>query len=125
MRRRLAAADGYTLVELLIVVSILGVILAGVANMLVSGQRAEKDTSARVRAQGSARVAVDRLEYEARCASYASILNSGAGIALTMPATCPHAAGNIDWCASSGGLTRSAASSTCSVSGIAYIVWVL
>ena len=121
MRQRLAAADGYTLIELLVVMAILGVILAGVANMLVSGQRAEKDTSARVTAQGSARIAVDRLEYEARCASYASILNSGAGIALTMPAQCPHATGNIAWCVSSGVLTRYAGSSTCSGSGISYI----
>jgi len=121
MTKRLAAADGYTLIELLIVMVILGFILAGIGGVLVSGQRAQSDTSARVAAQGSARMAVDRLEFEARCASYAGILNSGAGVALTMPAECPHATGNITWCVSAGVLTRYAGSTTCSGAGIAYI----
>src|SRR5689334_3031640 len=106
MRTRLAADDGYTLVELLIVVAILGFILTGIASILVSGSGAETDTSARVRAQGSTRVALDRLEFEARCSSSASILNSGAGVALTLPSQCPHGTGNITWCVSSGVLTR-------------------
>ena len=41
MRQRLAAADGYTLIELLIVMAILGFVLAGIAGLLVSGQRAQ------------------------------------------------------------------------------------
>jgi prepilin-type N-terminal cleavage/methylation domain-containing protein len=121
MKRRLAAADGYTLIELLVVMAILGFVLVGVANLLVSGSRAQSDTSARVAAQGSARIALDRLEYEARCASYATILNSGAGVALTMPTQCPHATGNITWCVNSGVLTRYSGSLTCSGSGINYI----
>jgi prepilin-type N-terminal cleavage/methylation domain-containing protein len=121
MKQRLAAADGYTLIELLIVMAILGFILAGIGGLLVSGQRAQSDTSARVAGQGSARMALDRLEFEARCSSYASILNSGAGVALTMPSQCPHATGNIAWCISSGVLTRYASSSTCSGAGITYI----
>lgn len=121
MTRRLAASDGYTLIELLIVVAILGFVMAGVANLLVSGSRAQSDTSARVTAQGSARVAADRLEYEARCASNATILNSGAGVALTMPSQCPHATGSLAWCVSSGTLVRYAGSSTCSGSGVNYI----
>jgi prepilin-type N-terminal cleavage/methylation domain-containing protein len=121
MKRRLVAADGYTLIELLVVMAILGVILGGIAGVLVSGQRAQNDTSARVTAQGSARMALDRLEFEARCASYGGILNSGAAITLTMPATCPHAAGNITWCVASGVLTRYAGSTTCSGAGITYI----
>jgi prepilin-type N-terminal cleavage/methylation domain-containing protein len=114
MRRRLAAEGGYTLIELLIVIAILGFILAGITNLLVSGSRATSDTSARIAAQGSARIALDRLEFEARCASNATLLNSGAGIALTMPSQCPHATGNVAWCVSSGVLTRYSGSSTCS-----------
>jgi prepilin-type N-terminal cleavage/methylation domain-containing protein len=121
MRQRLAAADGYTLVELLIVMAILGFVLTGIAGLLVSGQRAQSDTSARVAAQGSGRMALDRLEFEARCSSYATVLNSGAGVALTMPSQCPHATGNIAWCVSSGVLTRYSGSSTCSGAGITYI----
>lgn len=114
MRRRLAAEGGYTLIELLIVIAILGFIMAGIANLLVSGSRAQSDTSARVAAQGSARIALDRLEFEARCASNATILNSGAGVALTMPTQCPHATGNITYCVSGGVLTRYSGTTTCS-----------
>ena len=121
MRQRLAADGGYTLIELLIVIAILGFIMAGIANILVSGQRAQSDTSARVAAQGSARIALDRLEFEARCASYASILNSGAGVTLTMPSQCPHATGNVAWCVTSGVLTRYAGSTTCSGTGMSYV----
>ena len=121
MKQRLAAADGYTLVELLIVMAILGIILGGIGGALVSGQRAQNDTNARVAAQGAARTALDRFEFEARCASYGTILNSGAGVALTMPSQCPHATGNIAWCVSGGVLTRYSGSSTCSGASIAYI----
>ena len=114
MRRRLAAEGGYTLIELLIVIAILGFIMAGIANLRVSGSRAQSDTSARVAAQGSARIALDRLEFEARCASNATILNSGAGVALTMPTQCPHATGNITYCVSGGVLTRYSGTTTCS-----------
>ena len=121
MSRRLAADDGYTLVELLIVIAILGFILAGIANLLVSGSRAQSDTNARVAAQGSGRMALDRFEFEARCASYAAVINGGAGVTLTMPTQCPHATGTISWCVSSGVLTRYAGSSDCSGTGIRYI----
>jgi prepilin-type N-terminal cleavage/methylation domain-containing protein len=114
MRRRLAAERGYTLIELLIVIAILGFIMAGIANLLVSGSRAQSDTSARVAAQGSTRTALDRLEFEARCASNATILNSGAGVALTLPTQCPHATGNVTWCVSGGVLTRYSGTLTCS-----------
>ncbi len=68
-KQRLAAADGYTLVELLIVMAILGVILGGIGGALVSGQRAQNDTNARVAAQGAARTALDRFEFVARRSS--------------------------------------------------------
>jgi len=121
MSRRLRAEHGYTLVELLIVIAILGFVMAGVANVLVSGSRAQSYTSSRVAAQGQARIALDRLEFEARCASNATILNSGAGVALTMPTQCPHATGNITWCVSGGVLTRYSGSTSCSGTSYPYI----
>lgn len=121
MRARLVAERGYTLIELLIVIAILGFIMAGIANILVSGSRAQSDTSARVAAQGQARMALDRLEYEARCASYAAILNSGAGVTMTLPSQCPHATGNVTWCVSGGVLTRYSGSTTCTGTSQPYI----
>jgi prepilin-type N-terminal cleavage/methylation domain-containing protein len=120
MRRRLAAEDGFTLVELLTVVALLAVVLAGIANLLVSGSRAQRDTSGRVDAQQGARLALDRLEYEARCSSYAASVNSGAGVTLALPSQCSHATGTVTWCVSSGVLARYAGS-TCSGSGTPYV----
>ena len=74
--RRLAAEDGVTLIELIIVCALLGVVMVGIVNMLISGSRAQRDTSGRVDAQQGARLAIDRLEYEARCASSVTRLSS-------------------------------------------------
>jgi type II secretory pathway pseudopilin PulG len=120
MRRRLGAEDGVTLIELIIVCALLGVVMTGIVNLLISGSRAQRDTSGRVDAQQGARLAIDRLEYEARCASSVITLSSGAGVALVLPAQCSHASGNVSWCVSSGALTRYAASS-CTGTGQAYV----
>jgi prepilin-type N-terminal cleavage/methylation domain-containing protein len=120
MRRRLAAEDGVTLVELLIVCALLGIVMAAVINLLISGSQAQRDTSGRVDAQQGTRLAIDRLEYEARCASSVTSLNSGAGVALVLPAVCSHATGNVSWCVTSGALTRYAASS-CTGTGQVYV----
>jgi len=120
MRRRLAAEDGVTLIELIIVCALLGIVMAAVVNMLISGSRAQRDTSGRVDAQQGVRLAIDRLEYEARCASSVTSLSSGAGVALVLPSQCSHASGNVSWCVTSGVLTRYAAS-TRSGTGQAYV----
>lgn len=122
MRRRLAAAeDGVTLVELLVVCAVLAVAMAGIANLLVSGSRAQYDTSGRVDAQQGARLAVDRIEYEARCASYGTTVNSGAGVTLTLASQCSHTSGtSVTWCVSSGVLTRYVGSS-CSGTSVSYV----
>jgi len=120
VRSRLAAEGGITLVELIIVCALLGVVSIGIVNMLVSGQRAQRDTTSRVNAQQSTRLAIDKLEYEARCASQISSLNSGAGVALVLPSWCSHATGTVSWCVTSGTLTRYPAS-TCTGTGAAYV----
>jgi type II secretory pathway pseudopilin PulG len=120
MRRRLAAEDGVTLIELLFVCAMLGFVMAGVVSLLISGSRAQRDTSGRVDAQQGVRLAIDRLEYEARCASSVTSLSSGAGVSLVLPSQCSHATGNVSWCVTSGVLTRYAAS-TCTGTGTAYV----
>jgi len=120
MRRRLAAENGVTLIELIIVCALLGVVMAGVVNILISGSRAQRDTSGRVDAQQGVRIGIDRLEYEARCASSVTTLSSGAGVSLVLPAQCSHATGNVSWCVTSGALTRYAAS-TCTGTGLTYV----
>jgi len=112
LRRRLDLADerGVTLVELLVVCATLGIVMAGVVNIFASGARAGADADGRFQAQQNARLGVERLQYEARCASGASLVGGGsgpaAGVVLTLPAICSHASGTITWCVSAGALRR-------------------
>ena len=94
IRRRLAGPDreaGYTLVELVTVMVILGTVLAGLATMFQSGVRAELRATRDFQAQQNARLALDRMRHELHCASVISAPNGAAvsTIAVTLPAACP------------------------------------
>ena len=114
------AEDGFTLVELLLTAVMLVILMAGLSNVLVSGERASYDATARMTSQQNVRVAFDRLEYETRCASQASLQSTGVGVVLTLPTTCEHASGSIAWCVSSGSLVRVVGAS-CVGAGQTYI----
>lgn len=106
LRPRLADERGITLIELLIVCLTMGIVMTGVVNVFVSGSRAGSDADARFQAQQDTRLALDRLRFEARCASAATLVSSGAGVALTLPSVCAHGSGSIAWCVTAGELTR-------------------
>jgi prepilin-type N-terminal cleavage/methylation domain-containing protein len=109
MKARLADERGVTLVELMIAMFLLTLLLGGLADIVVSGLRASSDTSARTGAQVNIQTAVNRLEYELRCASGATVPNAGAAnssVTLTLPTQCVHATGQYTWCVSSGSLVR-------------------
>ena len=72
------AAGGYSLVELLVSTAILGLVMAATLSFLRSGVGAYNWGVARVQAQQSARVALERMEKELREAGYDP---RGAGIA--------------------------------------------
>jgi prepilin-type N-terminal cleavage/methylation domain-containing protein len=111
-RLRLGSDSGFSLVELVVTMGIMGVVLGGLANVFVSGERASSDATARMTSQQGVRIAFDRFEYDVRCATQATLLNkagsNGAGIYLQFPTswTCPHATGTVTWCVTSGSLTR-------------------
>jgi prepilin-type N-terminal cleavage/methylation domain-containing protein len=73
LRRRLAVSRrgqaGYSLVEMVVVMSILGTVLAGVTTVFVSGSRAELNVNRRFQAQLQATAAFDRLRRDVHCAS--------------------------------------------------------
>jgi prepilin-type N-terminal cleavage/methylation domain-containing protein len=98
--------QGFTLVELIVTMIVMSFVMAGLVNVLVSGSRAESDATARMTGQQNVRDSTDRLDFEARCASSASLISSGAGVALTLPASCSHATGTVSWCVESGALMR-------------------
>lgn len=123
LRARLGDETGYSLVELVVAVALLAILMAGLSDMFTSAERANSDASARMTSQQNVRVAFDRIEYDARCASSASILSSGAGVHLAFPSQtipCAHATGNITWCVSSGSLVR-IVGSDCSTAGSTFV----
>ncbi len=109
MKHRLADERGFSLVELVIVMFLLSILLAGLSNLFVSGLRASSDTSARTAGQGNIQTAVNRLEFELRCSSGATVPNAGianSSVTVTLPTQCVHATGQYTWCVSGGSLLR-------------------
>lgn len=84
---RLRAEHGFTLVELLVVLVILGIVLGGLTQLFTSGTNAEVDQNNRVQAQQQARVGLNKLRSEVRCASAVTV-NSASSITLTLPGYC-------------------------------------
>src|SRR5437899_1392901 len=79
---------GFTLAELLVVVALLGLIMAGVATLQQQGQQAYLMGAARVDAQQNARVALTLMSRELRAACTLSSLSSSS---VTITAADPSA----------------------------------
>lgn len=112
MRRlwtRLARDEGgYSLMELLISMSILGAVMASVSTLLVSATKSEVDMNRRFQAQTQARLGLDQLRREVHCAMSVSPSGAASTITLTIPSTCPTSGGNtaITWCTVANGTNR-------------------
>ena len=72
LRRALGQA-GYTLMETLVVMSILVIVIGAIADGFTSASKAETDQTARADDQESARQALDRLRRDIHCASAATV----------------------------------------------------
>jgi prepilin-type N-terminal cleavage/methylation domain-containing protein len=93
---------GYTLVELLAVMSIFLIILTALTTLFASGAKAELDLNRRFEAQQNARLALDKLRRELHCSSGITATDDlplpatpVAAIKVTLPAHCPSAGGVI------------------------------
>ena len=111
MRRllaRLRSERGYSLVELLVSMSILGAVMTSVSVLLVSATNSEVEMNTRFQAQTQARLGLDRLRREVHCAISVSPAGAAASVTLSIPATCPTAEGNtaITWCTVANGTGR-------------------
>ena len=94
--------SGYSLIELLTVMAIMGVVLSGLTSIFVSGSKAELDTNKRFQAQSAGRLALDKIRRELHCASTAT--STGSSITLTMPTGCKTASNTtVTWCTSQVG----------------------
>ena len=107
---------GITLIEMLITVTLLGILLAPLASIFVSGSHTSYVLNSNLTSQESIRVGLSRLEYEGRCGSSATILSGGAGVSFTLPSVCSHVSPVVSWCVVGGVLKRYVASS-CSGTG--------
>jgi prepilin-type N-terminal cleavage/methylation domain-containing protein len=94
---RLRSQRGYSLVEMLTVLSILGVVSTSVTTVFVAGANSEIDMNRRFQAQNDARVALDRLRRDAHCAKTATPTGTSASVTLTLESYCKDN-GSITWC---------------------------
>jgi prepilin-type N-terminal cleavage/methylation domain-containing protein len=102
VRRAVKAQDGVTLTEMLVVLAIVGVILAGITQLFTSAVKSETEQTNRTQAQQEARLGLDKLRREIRCAS-ALTTPSGypaSAITITLGSYCPTAGGaaTVTWC---------------------------
>jgi prepilin-type N-terminal cleavage/methylation domain-containing protein len=84
---RCAGEAGYTLVELLTVLLILGTVLGGLTALFVSASRAEIDMNERFQAQQNARLALSRLRREVHCAKSAATTAAAPTLVSTVTLT--------------------------------------
>jgi prepilin-type N-terminal cleavage/methylation domain-containing protein len=117
---KLAREDGYTLIELLIVLMILASVVGSLTTLFVHASNAELDLNNRFQAQQNARLALDKLRREGHCASQASVASSSS-VTLTLGSYCPTGNGSVTWCTVGSG-TRYAlyrkAGGTCNATGV-------
>ena len=92
---RVRGQGGYSMIELLVVMVILGTIIGAVTTLFVQASNAEFDMNRRFQAQQSARVAIDRMRREIHCASAITPTGTSSSISVTLPAQCPSSGGSL------------------------------
>jgi prepilin-type N-terminal cleavage/methylation domain-containing protein len=106
---RLREQAGYTLVETLTVLTILGVVMGGLTTVFVSATNADVDMNNRFQAQQAARLALDKIRREVHCASAGTpVATNTSAITLTLPSYCKTYSGSasVTWCTRSVATNR-------------------
>lgn len=100
---------GFTLIEMLVVLLILGIILAGLTQLLVAGLNTEADQTKRAKSQLEARLALDKLRRELHCGTSVSS-NGGSwptqSVTVVLPSYCQtntSGAVSVTWCTTGSG----------------------
>ncbi len=100
-RVRAVARDeaGFSLIELLVVMAILGVIIGGLTTSFVSSSNAEAGMNQRFGAQQEARLALNRIREDIHCASAAQAQTIGTypGVKLAV-GNCYASTPTVSWC---------------------------
>ena len=103
MRERATAQDGFTLVEMLVVMAILGTVIAGLAVMFSGALNSQSDQTNRAEVQQDARLGLDRMRREIRCASDITTPSGypASTVTISLGSYCPTAGGaatTVTWC---------------------------
>jgi prepilin-type N-terminal cleavage/methylation domain-containing protein len=108
--RRERGERGYTLVEMLTVMVIMGVVIGGLTTVFVSASKSENDMNRRFQAQLAGRLGLDKLRREARCATTVTNAtpssSSASAITLSLPSYCKTGTGSVTWCTRSVATNR-------------------
>jgi prepilin-type N-terminal cleavage/methylation domain-containing protein len=102
MRLRLVRAlrreRGYSLIEMLIVLSIMSVVMGALTTLFVHASNAELDMNNRFQAQQEARLALDKMRREVHCGSIATPAGQSSSVTVTLPYYCKTGSGSVTWC---------------------------
>jgi prepilin-type N-terminal cleavage/methylation domain-containing protein len=102
------AEGGYTLVELIVVMAILGIVLGAITSLFVAGINADADQSRRFGAQQEARTALDKMrrEIHAACTVSNPATYNTAETSITLyfsTDNCTSGTHTVSWCTSGSG----------------------
>jgi prepilin-type N-terminal cleavage/methylation domain-containing protein len=99
--RRLHAERGYSLIEMVTVMAIMGVVMTSLTTVFITASNSELDMNNRFQAQLNARLALDKFRREVHCASSVT-LNSASSVTVVLPSGCKNS-GTVTWCAQGSG----------------------
>jgi prepilin-type N-terminal cleavage/methylation domain-containing protein len=107
LQRRSGSSAGFTLVELLVSISIGLIVFVAALNLIVVGLHKQNDVANRIDSLQQARAGAGRLTRDLRQATLVSVTNGGSGILYTLPAQGLLGVRAVTWvCAAGGTCTR-------------------
>jgi prepilin-type N-terminal cleavage/methylation domain-containing protein len=111
----LQGQGGYSLIELLVVLVVMGIVTSSLSTVFISASNAELDMNNRFQAQLNARLALERFRREIHCASGVTLGSAGSpsgplaatSVTVTLPTGCPSnptgSTPSITWCTRGSG----------------------
>jgi len=86
--RPVAGQAGYTMLELVMVLAILGTVVGALTTLFVQATNAEFESNRRFQAQQGARIAIDKMRREIHCSSAVTPVGAASTISVTVPSQC-------------------------------------
>lgn len=117
LRSLLRNERGFSLIELLVSMTILMAVMGGMTTLMVSGTKTEAEQNRRFQAQTEARLGLDKLRRDVHCSWNVTQAGTPATISgvvyyptttLAMSSSCPTAGGgtSVTWCTVANGTNR-------------------